>query len=98
MQLLATKSFIKFSNIDEDNPSYHRRYDFFVSKFSALCHDNSDNVQTRTKLRVAGLNGLKGVIRKTASDDLQVDLWEKDHMGKIVPSLLFNMQVRCPSR
>lgn len=30
--------FVKFANIEEDTPSYHRRYDFFVSHFSALCH------------------------------------------------------------
>ena len=30
--------FVKFSNIEEDTPSYHRRYDFFVSKFSSMCH------------------------------------------------------------
>ena len=30
--------FVKFSNIEEDAPSYHRRYDFFVSKFSSMCH------------------------------------------------------------
>lgn len=43
-------------------------------------------------LRLAGLNGIKGVIRKTVSDDLQVDIWDETHMDKIVPSLLFNMQ------
>ena len=43
-------------------------------------------------MRTAGLNGLKGVIRKTVSDDLQADIWEETHMDKIVPSLLFNMQ------
>lgn len=43
-------------------------------------------------MRIAGLNGLKGVIRKTVSDDLQVDIWDDTHMEKIIPSLLFNMQ------
>ena len=38
------------------------------------------------------MNGLKGVIRKTVSDDLQVDIWDETHMDKIVPSLLFNIQ------
>ncbi len=41
---------------------------------------------------MAGLNGLKGVIRKTVSDDLQVNIWDETHMDKIVPSLLYNMQ------
>ena len=42
------------------------------------------------RLRVAGLRGLQGVVRKTVSDDLQTNIW--DHMDKIVPSLLYNMQ------
>ncbi|RWS12247.1 protein EFR3 B-like protein [Dinothrombium tinctorium] len=92
IQLLATRAFVKFSNIEEDVPSYHRKYDFFVSKFSALCHNNASDLNTRKMLRLAGLNGLKGVIRKTVSDDLQVDIWDETHMDKIVPSLLYNLQ------
>ena len=44
------------------------------------------------RLRQAGLRGLQGVVRKTISDDLQVNIWEAIHMDKIVPSLLYNMQ------
>ena len=40
---------------------------------------------------MSGLRGVQGVVRKTASDDLQTDIWESQHMEKIVPSLLFNM-------
>ncbi len=92
MQCLATSSFVKFANIEEDTPSYHRRYDFFVSKFSSMCHSNHTNQETCSKLRLAGLKGLQGLVRKTVSDDLQVNLWASTHMDKIVPSLLFNMQ------
>ena len=91
LQVLATQSFVKFANIEEDNPSYHRRYDFFVSKFSAMCHCGKDNESIKTKIRNAGLRGLQGVVRKTVSDDLQVNIWEAVHMDKIVPSLLYNM-------
>ena len=45
------------------------------------------------RLRTAGVRGLQGVVRKTVTDDLQVNIWEKTHMDKIVPSLLYNMQV-----
>jgi protein EFR3 len=41
---------------------------------------------------MAGIRGLQGVIRKTVSDDLVENIWERQHMEKIVPSLLFNMQ------
>ncbi|XP_045540413.1 protein EFR3 homolog cmp44E isoform X3 [Papilio machaon] len=93
LQILATQSFVRFANIEEDTPSYHRRYDFFVSKFSAMCHSNHGDKPIRDKIRLAGIQGLQGVIRKTVSDDLVENIWEAQHMDKIVPSLLYNMQV-----
>ncbi|CAF4873001.1 unnamed protein product [Pieris macdunnoughi] len=92
LQILATQSFVRFANIEEDTPSYHRRYDFFVSKFSAMCHSNHTDKPTRDSIRLAGIRGLQGVIRKTVSDDLVENIWEAQHMDKIVPSLLYNMQ------
>lgn len=59
-----------------------------------MCHGNSDNIELRDNIRLAGIKGVQGVIRKTVSDDLVENIWEKQHMEKIVPSLLFNMQVR----
>ncbi|CAG9855837.1 unnamed protein product [Phyllotreta striolata] len=91
LQILATQSFVKFANIEEDTPSYHRRYDFFVSKFSAMCHSGEKDT-IRDKIRIAGIKGLQAVVRKTVSDDLVENIWEPVHMDKIVPSLLFNMQ------
>lgn len=41
--------FVKFANIEEDTPSYHRRYDFFVSQFSAMCHSTHEEPETRTR-------------------------------------------------
>lgn len=84
--------FVKFANIEEDAPSYHRRYDFFISKFSSMCHASADDTELRSNIRMAGIRGLQGVIRKTVSDDLVENIWERQHMEKIVPSLLFNMQ------
>lgn len=83
---------MKFANIEEDAPSYHRRYDFFISKFSSMCHGSDNNNELRNNIRMAGIRGLQGVIRKTVSDDLVENIWERQHMEKIVPSLLFNMQ------
>ena len=91
-QALGTNSFERFSKIEEDTPSYHRRYDFFVSKFSSMCHSNNSDKAARQKIQLHGVRGLRGVIRKTVSDELQVNIWEKQHMDKIVPSLLYTMQ------
>ena len=43
------------------------------------------------RLRIAGLNGIWGVIRKTVNEDLAENIWDAKHMEKIVPSLLFNL-------
>uniref|UniRef100_A0A2K5ESK1 EFR3 homolog B n=1 Tax=Aotus nancymaae TaxID=37293 RepID=A0A2K5ESK1_AOTNA len=85
LQILGTNSFVKFANIEEDTPSYHRSYDFFVSRFSEMCHSSHDDLEIKTKIRMSGIKGLQGVVRKTVNDELQ-------HMDKIVPSLLFNLQ------
>ncbi|KRZ16358.1 Protein EFR3 -like protein [Trichinella zimbabwensis] len=58
---------------------------------AALCHSNAADLKCRQQLRSAGIRGLRGVVRKTASDDLQANIWDKQHMDKIVPSLLYNM-------
>ncbi|XP_041703222.1 protein EFR3 homolog B isoform X1 [Coregonus clupeaformis] len=92
LQILGTNSFVKFANIEEDTPSYHRSYDFFVSRFSEMCHSSYEDPDVRTKIRMAGIRGLQGVVRKTVNDELQANIWEPQHMDKIVPSLLFNLQ------
>uniref|UniRef100_A0A8C7Z6Q8 EFR3 homolog A (S. cerevisiae) n=1 Tax=Oryzias sinensis TaxID=183150 RepID=A0A8C7Z6Q8_9TELE len=92
LQVLGTNSFVKFANIEEDTPSYHRRYDFFVSQFSAMCHSTHEDTDTRNRIRVAGIKGLQGVVRKTVNDELQAIIWEPQHMDKLIPSMLFNMQ------
>jgi hypothetical protein len=40
---------------------------------------------------MAGLRGLHGVVKKTVSDDLQVNIWQPVHIDKIAPALVFNM-------
>ncbi|KAM4043053.1 protein EFR3 homolog B isoform 2-T2 [Anomaloglossus baeobatrachus] len=92
LQILGTNSFVKFANIEEDTPSYHRSYDFFVSRFSEMCHSSCEDMEIRTKIRMAGIKGLQGVVRKTVNDELQANIWEPQHMDKIVPSLLYNLQ------
>lgn len=41
---------------------------------------------------MSGIKGLQGVVRKTVNDELQANIWDPQHMDKIVPSLLFNLQ------
>lgn len=92
LQICATKSFIKFANIDEDTPSYHRRYEFFISRFSQMCYGSHENQEIEKTIRLSGLQGLQGVVRKTVNDDLQANIWDDIHMSKIVPALLYNIE------
>uniref|UniRef100_A0A3Q2D5D2 EFR3 homolog B n=1 Tax=Cyprinodon variegatus TaxID=28743 RepID=A0A3Q2D5D2_CYPVA len=65
LHILATNSFVKFANIEEDTPSYHRSYDFFVSRFSEMCH--SDHEDPDMKIKSAGP---KLVERRNCSEEL----------------------------
>ena len=46
-----------FLTLQEDTPSYHRRYDFLVKKFSSLCKSEHPVLKTRDDLRIAGIQG-----------------------------------------
>lgn len=50
------------------------------------------SVVANVRIRVAGIKGLQGVVRKTVNDELQAIIWEPQHMDKLIPSMLFNMQ------
>ena len=92
LQIIASQSFLAFSQIKEDTPSYHRSYNFFIERFSQMCHSDHMDPQWRQKIRLSGLHGLNGVIRKTVNEDLAENIWDPRHMDKIVPSLLFNIE------
>ena len=50
---------MKFANIQEDTPSYHRRYDFFIAKFSAMCHSNHSKPDVRERQEDLNLKYIK---------------------------------------
>jgi hypothetical protein len=37
--------------------------------------------------------GLGGVVRKIVNEDLAENIWHSQHMDKIIPSLLYNIQI-----
>ena len=95
LQMLAVRSFITFANMDENIPSYHLRYVFFASKFASLSRNDHLDPMMNRRLRIAGLIGIQGIVRKTlVSNDVGDSIWKPVHMNKIVPSILYN--VRCP--
>uniref|UniRef100_A0A3Q2GMY5 EFR3 homolog B n=1 Tax=Cyprinodon variegatus TaxID=28743 RepID=A0A3Q2GMY5_CYPVA len=56
LHILATNSFVKFANIEEDTPSYHRSYDFFVSRFSEMCHSDHEDPDMKIKSVILFVN------------------------------------------
>ncbi|VUZ44771.1 unnamed protein product [Hymenolepis diminuta] len=95
LQLLGTKSFLAFSQIEEDAPSYHREYDDLVDHFTRMAYSKLPNEIERKKVRVAGIKGLQGVVRKTARGQLRMNALQI--MEKIIPALLFNIHERPPN-
>ncbi|VEL26742.1 unnamed protein product [Protopolystoma xenopodis] len=96
LQILGTDSFIKFSQIEEDTPNYHRQYDDLVDHFSKMSHCSLPERELSNRIRVSGIIGIQGVIRKTARDQLQIDILQSSSMDKIIPSLLFNIHENPP--
>ena len=89
MQVRGTQSFLQFAQKEQDVPAYHIRYDFFISKFCQMCHFETNSPTVTTNIRVSGLQGIGGVVRTIESKII----WAPNHMEKIIPSLLYNIQI-----
>ncbi|KAK4474488.1 hypothetical protein MN116_001638 [Schistosoma mekongi] len=90
LQIMASKSFVEFSKIDDDSPNYHKECNEILDHFAAMAHASLPNPKDRNAVRVAGIQGIQGVVRKLVSDQLILEVHESN-MDKIVPALLFNM-------
>ncbi|CAH8644318.1 unnamed protein product [Schistosoma guineensis] len=90
LQIMASKSFVEFSKIDDDSPNYHKECNEILDHFAAMAHASFLNPQERNAVRVAGIQGIQGVVRKMVSDQLILEVHESN-MDKIVLPLLFNM-------
>jgi len=93
LQILASESFLQFAQKEEDMPAYHRRYDFFIDKFSQMCHYETNDPNVTKQIRISGLQGIGGVVKKTVNEDLTKNIWNQTHIDKIIPSLLYNIQI-----
>lgn len=92
LQIFATNSFVAFSNHEEENTPYHRQYDFLIDRFAILAC-TSEQQESHLQIRVSGLKALKGLLAKMRREqELQLTIWEPDHLSKIVSAFLFNMQ------
>ena len=58
-----------------------------------MCHSETNLPSVTTKIRVSGLQGIGGVVRKIENEDLAENIWAPTHMDKIIPSLLYNIQI-----
>ena len=58
-----------------------------------MCHYETNLPSVTTKIRISGLQGIGGVVRKIENEDLAENIWAPTHMDKIIPSLLYNIQI-----
>uniref|UniRef100_A0A8C2DQL1 EFR3 homolog Ba (S. cerevisiae) n=1 Tax=Cyprinus carpio TaxID=7962 RepID=A0A8C2DQL1_CYPCA len=84
--LEADKPNLQILGTNSVSEIYSLRLSIFSSRSSSTCS------ATIGRIRMAGIRGLQGVVRKTVNDELQANIWDPQHMDKIVPSLLFNLQ------
>lgn len=95
LQVLATDYFIKFTFI-EDTQAYYDWYDVFVLRFKDMCYCKSATGLTKYRIRITGLRGIQGIIRKAISDEQELNIWKSEKIQKIISSLLYNMQDTSP--
>ncbi|KAL5482081.1 hypothetical protein EMCRGX_G022364 [Ephydatia muelleri] len=92
LQIFATNSFVAFSNHEEENTPYHRQYNFLIDRFAVLAC-TPEQQESHLQIRVSGLKALKGLLAKMRREqELQLTIWEPDHLSKIVSAFLINMQ------
>merc|ERR1711911_339431 len=77
MQVRGSDSFLQFAQKEQDVPAYHIRYDFFISKFCQMCHSETNLPNVTTKIRVSGLQGIEGVVRKIENEELAKNIWAR---------------------
>ncbi|KAK1876319.1 Protein EFR3 like B, partial [Dissostichus eleginoides] len=67
-----------FANIEEDTPSYHRSYDFFVSRFSEMCHTEHEDkdLQDKELLGRAAYGHINNAIKPVLMHLDSHSLWE----------------------
>ncbi|KAF7233491.1 hypothetical protein EG68_07053 [Paragonimus skrjabini miyazakii] len=91
LQLLATNTFVEFSQIEDEIPNYPREYNDLIDHFTSMAHASLPNLKERNRVRRAGICGIQGVVRKTVDGQLHLDVVHGPNMDKIIPSLLLNI-------
>ncbi|VDL99723.1 unnamed protein product [Schistocephalus solidus] len=78
LQLLGTKSVFVLSDVHRFSSLRFLR----LKKIFAACH-----IPTCLTVRVAGIQGLQGVVRKTARDQLRMNVLQSASMDQIIPDI-----------
>ena len=87
----GTSAFENFSKIEEEGANYDRNYDLFIKLFCGYCYDDSKSTIERKEMRICGIQGIQGVLRKMIKNQL-TDKLLINHSELVIPSLLYNMQ------
>ncbi|XP_003388363.1 PREDICTED: protein EFR3 homolog B-like [Amphimedon queenslandica] len=96
-QNLAANSFVAYAERAEESPPYHRQYDFCIERFAAMSLLKREEDETIYKdSRLCGLRALRAVVQKIGPEGN--NLWDSDHLNKIIPAYLINMEAHTPTR
>lgn len=82
VQLLATRSMVKFGEIQEETPFYHGYYEPLIVKYSSMCKEGEN------RRKILGAKGLHAIVNKIALADLAENIWKPVSMDCIISGLL----------
>lgn len=91
-KLYGTHAFVQFSEKEEDSTVQVQDFSKFIQIFCDLCRESKTKDQEELRnIRISGIKGLQGVLRKTLQEKQRDDLLNQ-HSKIIIPALLFNLQ------
>lgn len=80
----------------QDEATQYSGVEDFVNYFVGMCRNDHANEQTRMRLRVAGLRGLRAYIVILDYADELDSFVSKQSQARIIPTILDNMQYDSP--
>eukprot|EP00026_Physarum_polycephalum_P000983 Phypoly_transcript_00984.p1 GENE.Phypoly_transcript_00984~~Phypoly_transcript_00984.p1 ORF type:complete len:857 (-),score=157.30 Phypoly_transcript_00984:1255-3699(-) len=91
LKIIATETFTRFADVQDEATQYSGIEDF-VNYFVGMCRSENSDTQTQTRLRIAGLRGLRAYIVILDYADELDSFVSKQSQARIIPTILDNMQ------
>lgn len=92
LKVIATETFTRFADVQDEATQYSSGVEDFVNYFVGMCRSEATNTQTKAQLRIAGLRGLRAYIVILDYADELDSFVSKQSQARIIPTVLDNMQ------